>query len=168
MRNKLIRSLIRKRTFENARFLGKYWPVIIDATGLFYFKEKHGEHCLKKTINKGTPEEKTYYFHTVLEAKIVPGEHLVVSLATEFIENEKEEGLKQDCERKAFKRLAEKIKASYPGLPICILGDSLYACALVFQICEQNKWPYLIRFKDGSIPTLAQEYQSILGMGENE
>ena len=168
MRNKLIRSLIRKRTFENARFLGKYWPVIIDATGLFYFKEKHGEHCLKKTINKGTPEEKTYYFHTVLEAKIVLGEHLVVSLATEFIENEKEEVLKQDCERKAFKRLAEKIKASYPRLPICILGDSLYACAPVFQICEQNKWPYLIRFKDGSIPTLAQEYQSIPGMGENE
>jgi len=96
------------------------------------------------------------------------GKNLVVSIATEFIENENEDVLKQDCERKAFKRLAEKIKASYPRLPICILGDSLYACASVFQTCEENKWGYLIRFKDGSIPTLAREYQSILAMGENE
>jgi len=63
--------------------------------------------------------------------------------------------LKQDCERKAFKRLAQKIKESYPRLPICILGDRLYACAPVFQTCEDNKWGYLIRFKDGSITTLA-------------
>ncbi|HEY5557439.1 hypothetical protein [Acetobacterium sp.] len=48
--------------------------------------------------------------------------------------------LKQDCERKAFKRLAEKIKESYPRLPICILDDSLYACAPIIQICEENKW----------------------------
>jgi len=168
VRTKLVQSLLRKRSFEEARFLGKYWPVIVDATGLFYFKEKHCEHCLKKTVNRGTPEEKTYYYHSVLEAKIVFGENLVISIATEFIENENENVLKQDCERKAFKRLAQKIKASYPRLPICILGDSLYACAPVFQTCEDNKWGYLIRFKDGSIPTLAQEYQTILAMGENE
>jgi len=168
VRNKLIGSLIRKRSFEDARFLGKYWPVIVDATGLFYFKEKHCEHCLKKTVNRRTPEEKTYYYHSVLEAKIVLGENLVVSIATEFIENENENVLKQDCERKAFKRLAKKIKESYPRLPICILGDSLYACAPVFQTCEENKWGYLIRYKDGSIPTLAQEYQSILAKGEND
>jgi len=168
VRNKLISGLIRKRSFENARFLGKYWTIIVDATGLFSFSEKHCEHCLKKTTKKGTPEEKTYYYHNVLEAKIVLGENLIVSIATEFIENEKEDVLKQDCEQRAFKRLAEKIKASYPRLPICILGDSLYACAPVFELCTRNKWKYLIRFKDGSIPTLAQEYQTIVGMGENE
>ncbi len=168
VRNKLIRSLIRKRSFEDARFLGKYWTIIVDATGLFYFKEKHCEHCLKKTTKKGTPEEKTYYYHNVLEAKIVLGENLIISIATEFIENENEDVLKQDCERRAFKRLAEKIKKSYPRLPICILGDSLYACAPFFELCTQNKWHYLIRFKDGSIPTLAQEYQTIVRMGENE
>jgi len=84
-RNNLIRILIRKRSFEDARFLGKYWPVIVDATGLFYFKEKHYEHCLKKTTEKGTPEEQTYYYHNVLEAKIILGENLVVSIATELL-----------------------------------------------------------------------------------
>ena len=34
---------------------------------------------------------------------------------------------KQDCETKAFKRLAEKIKKQYPRLQILISGDALYA-----------------------------------------
>lgn len=167
-RKQMIVKLLRKRSFEKARFLEKYWLVIVDATQLFYFKEKHCEHCLKKTMNKGTPEEKTYYYHNVLEAKIVLGDNLVISIGTEFIENENEDVLKQDCERKAFKRLAKKIKKEYPRLPICILGDSLYACEPVFQICKENQWEYLIRYKDGSIPSLAEEYQAIIAMGENE
>lgn len=167
-RKRMIRKLLRKRSFENARFLGKYWMVIIDATQLFCFNEKLDEHCLRKTINKGTKDERTYYYHNVLEAKLVLGDNLIISIATEFIENEKEDVEKQDCERKAFKRLAEKLKKSYPRLPICILGDSLYACAPVFQICKENEWGYLIRFKDGSIPSLAKEFQTIIGMDENE
>jgi hypothetical protein len=143
-RKKLIYKLLRKRSFENARFLGKYWLVIVDATQLFYFKEKHCDHCLKKATKKGTPEEKTYYYHNVLEAKIVLGENLVISIATEFIENEKEDVSKQDCESNAFKRLSAKLKKLYPRLPICILGDSLYACE----------------------PTLAEDFHDIIKMGE--
>lgn len=90
------------------------------------------------------------------------GDTLTVSIATEFIENEKEDIKKQDCERKAFKRLATKIKRDYPRLPICILGDSLYACAPVFQICKENRWAYLIRYKDGSIRSLAKEFHTII------
>jgi DDE_Tnp_1-associated/Transposase DDE domain len=167
-RMKLIKKLLRKRSFETARFLGNYWLVIIDATQLFYFKEKHCEHCLKKTVNKGTAEEKTYYYHNVLEAKLVLGDNLVISIATEFIENEDETVEKQDCERKAFRRLAAQLKKKYPRLPVCILGDSLYACGPVFEICKENRWEYLIRYKDGSIPTLAKDYQSILAMEEYE
>lgn len=168
LRTKMIRKLIRKRTFEHARFLGKYWAVIVDATGLFHFKEKHCEHCLKKTYNKGTSEEYSRYYHNVLEAKIVLGDNLILSIATEFIENEKEDVKKQDCERNAFKRLAKKIKKAFPQLPICILGDSLYACEPVFELCKEYVWSYLIRYKDGSIPTLAEDYNSIKGMGEHE
>ena len=165
-RKKLIYKLFRKRSFEQSRFLEKYWLVIVDATQLFYFKEKHCDHCLKKTTKKGTLEEKTYYYHNVLEAKIVLGENLVISIATEFIENENEDVSKQDCERNAFKRLSAKLKSLYPRLPICILGDSLYACEPVFQICKDNDWGYLIRYKDGSIPTLAEDFHDIIKMGE--
>ena len=56
----------------------------------------------------------------------------------------------------------------FPRLPICLMGDSLYACEPVFEICKQNKWEYLIRYKDGSIPSLAKEYEEIKEMGEAE
>ncbi len=49
---------------------------------------------------------------------------------------------------------------------MCILGDSLYACEPVFQICRDNNWGYLIRYKDGSIPTLAEDFHDIIKMGE--
>jgi hypothetical protein len=56
----------------------------------------------------------------------------------------------------------------FPRLQICILGDSLYACGPIFDICKKNNWEFLIRYKDGSIPTLAEEYKEINEMGENE
>lgn len=168
IRKDMVYSLIRKKSFDDAKFLGKYWLVIVDATQLFRFNERHCEHCLTKTVNKGTDDEKTIYYHQVLEAKIVLGDDLVISIATEFIENEKENVSKQDCERKSFKRLAETLKKMFPRLPVCLMGDSLYACEPVFEICQKNNWEFLIRYKDGSIPTLAEEYDEISEMGEGE
>jgi hypothetical protein len=168
LRKKMIYGLIRKKSFDGAKFRGKHWLVIVDATQLFRFKEKHCEHCLTKTFNKGTDKEYTMYYHQVLEAKIVFGDDMVFSIATEFIENETADVDKQDCEVNSFKRLAAALKKMFPRLPICILGDSLYACGPVFDICRENKWEFLIRYKDGSIPSLAEEYKEISEMGENE
>jgi len=169
IRSKMINALIRKRSFEKARFLNKYWLIIVDATQLYSFKEKNDDQCLTRTFtNKETGEKTTQYYHSVLEAKIVLGDDLVVSIASEFIENDGEdaerqkkmsvEEIKQDCETKAFQRLALKLKKAFPRLPICIMGDSLYASEKVFQTCDNNQWKYLIRFKDGSIPSVAAEF----------
>jgi hypothetical protein len=168
IRKGMVYNLIRKKSFDDGKFMEKYWLVIVDATQLFCFRERHCEHCLTKTIKKGTAEEKTIYYHQVLEAKIVLGDDLVISIATEFIENEKENVSKQDCERNSFKRLSESLKKMYPRLPICLLGDSLYACAPVLEKCRKNECEFLIRYKDGSIPTLAEEYEEIKDMGEAE
>jgi len=168
IRKNMIYHLIRKKSFDETKFLGTHWLVIVDGTQLFCFKERHCEHCLTKTFNKGTEEEKTVYYHQVLEAKIVLGDDFIVSIATEFIENPVENPTKQDCETKAFKRLSESLKKMFPRLPICLLADSLYASAPVFEICNQNKWEFLIHYKEGSIPTLADEYRAIKKMGESE
>lgn len=71
IRDYMIRELLKKRCFESYRMLGKFWGVIVDGTELHTFKEKHCEHCLKRTYNKGTEEERTDYMHHVLEAKLV-------------------------------------------------------------------------------------------------
>ncbi|KYH24957.1 hypothetical protein CLTEP_28170 [Clostridium tepidiprofundi DSM 19306] len=147
----MLKEMFKKRSLEHYRLLDKYWVIAIDGTGLFKFKEKHCEHCLKKEYkDKDGNIEKTLYFHCVLEAKLIFGD-MVFSIDTEFIENPDEKYDKQDCEIKAFKRLATKLKRRYPRLPICILGDSLYACEPVFEICNKNKWKYLLRFKEGRV-----------------
>jgi hypothetical protein len=51
---------------------------------------------------------------SVWKSKIVLGDNLIISIATEFIENENEDIKKQDCERKAFKRLAKKAEVRLP------------------------------------------------------
>lgn len=114
LRKNMIRTLLRRRKFEDARFLGEYWLVIYDATGLFHFPERHCPHCMKKVMNKGTPKEKEKYYHYVLEAKLVLGDGFVISIGTEFIENESEDVSKNDCETKAFKRLSERLKKEFP------------------------------------------------------
>lgn len=169
VRNWMVKKLLRMRSFEGARFLDKYWLVIVDATQIFSSNTKHCDNCLTRNhINKETGEEHITYYHNVLEAKLVLGEGFVISIASEFIENDSEdaehqknmgaEAIKQDCELKAFKRLAEKVKKMYKRLPICIQGDSLYASETVFKLCDEYDWKWLIRFKDGSIPSVAKEF----------
>ena len=81
--------------FNKYRFKDKYFQIVIDGTGIMSFKERHCKHCLKRKYNKGTEEEKTIYYHYVLEAKLVVGD-IVISLDSEFVENEKEDVEKQD------------------------------------------------------------------------
>lgn len=161
IRTYMIKELLKKRCFEDYRIEGKYWGIIFDGTGLHSFEEKHCEHCLKRTYtNKETGETKTVYMHHVLEAKLVVGD-MVFSIGTEFIENEHEAVTKQDCEIKAYHRLTEELKKTYPRLPICVLGDSLYACESVFSHCDEYKWKYLFRFKEGRIKSIATEFNAI-------
>jgi hypothetical protein len=163
----MLNELFKKRSLEKYRLKDKYWKIAIDATGMFSFKKKHCEHCLKRKYkNKETGViERVEYYHNVLEAKLILGD-MVFSIATEFIENENEDVEKQDCELKAFKRLAIRLKEEYKRLPICILGDSLYACEPVFKICKKNRWKYILRFKEGSIPSLAEEFATLKQLEE--
>lgn len=168
IRTYMIKELLKKRCFEDYRIEGRYWGVIFDGTGLYSFDEKHCEHCLKRTYtNKETGETKTVYMHHVLEAKLVAGD-MVFSIGTEFIENENEDVTKQDCEIKAFYRLAKKLKEIYPRLPICVLGDSLYACEPVFKCCTEYHWKYLFRFKEGRIKSIAEEFNTIKGIEQGK
>lgn len=166
LRGQMVKSLIRSKAFNKTRLLGKYWRVIFDGTGLFYFKEKHCEHCLveKRTNQEGKKELR--YYHKVLEAKLVLGEKLIISLGTEFIENEAEDVEKQDCEINAAKRLFKRLKKEYPRLPICLQGDALYAAESIMKVCRVNGWTYIITQKDTRQKLVAESYEFIKAGGE--
>ncbi|MCM3056556.1 transposase, partial [Caldibacillus thermoamylovorans] len=151
---------------------GEYWGIAIDGTGIFTFDKKHCEHCLRrvyKYTDKETGEEKikTIYMHHVLEAKLIVG-NMVLSVASEFIENESEDVEKQDCELNAFYRLTARLKDTFKKLPICLIADSLYACENVFKQCKANNWNYLFRFKEDRIKSIADEFEALKNMEEEE
>jgi hypothetical protein len=133
--------------------------VAIDGTGHLVYKHRHCPHCLTKT-KKG---KVIYYYHNVLEAKIITENGLALSIETEFIENTTL-STKQDCELKAFYRLAKRLKKKFPQLKVCLLLDSLYVADPVFEICDRYSWKYITTFKEGSMPDTYSEYLSLRKM----
>ena len=163
----LVRGLIRSRAFEDGRIRDHYWQIIIDGTQTVSSQNELDGRYIYKVHKKGTDGEYTEYCYYVLEAKLVLRNDIVVSIMTEFVENTDDEVKKQDCERKACTRLMERLKKEFPKLPICISGDSLYACDSFFQECKKYGWQYILRFKEGSIPSIYQEFKSLSKLDNN-
>jgi hypothetical protein len=151
----LVKQLLENKMFDKWRQNGKV-VIAIDATGLVTFNERHCDKCLVRhyKINEKRKVEKTVYFHNVLEAKLVTSNGFSISLCTEWIENNGEEYDKQDCERKAFERMAEKLKLNFPRLAICLCADGLYPNNTFFEICKKNCRDYIVTLTDKSLKGL--------------
>jgi hypothetical protein len=165
LRRQMAYRLIRMKALDAARLLGHY-VLILDATGLFTFRTRHCATCLERKTKSGV----MLYMHQVLEAKLLGPGGLVVSVGSEFIENSDAaasqsadpEKIKQDCELKAFARLAPRIKRDFPQLQIVVAADALYACGPFFQIVDDNDWSFVVTFKEGRLPTVWDEFQRLL------
>jgi len=152
----LVKQLIQKRVLDKYRYKNRY-VVAIDGTGVFSFDYEPFAGCPHKTSKNGT---KTWLVY-VLEAKIVCHNKFCLSLATEWLCNSDNIDEKQDCEQKAFVRLAAKLKKMYPRLPMIIAADSLYPNNTVFDICEKNKWKFILTFKEGALKSVWDEAMSL-------
>jgi hypothetical protein len=164
LRLRMVQRLVRMKALDAARLLGR--PVLlIDATGLICFHQRHCPHCLVQRHGK-----RTLYLHHVLEAKLLGPAGVVVSLGSEFIENadagnvkgKSAEEVKQDCELKALARLLPRIKKDYPQSRFVLAGDNLYACGAVFALAQALGWSYVVTFKEGRMPALWREFQALL------
>jgi len=149
-------TLIRKKRLCSQRLLDRYYCVAVDGTGTITYAQRHCEHCLTRTNNG-----KTTYYHNVLEAKLVTPDGFAFSIMTEFIRNPGPEPSKQDCELKAFYRLQERLKRRFPKLSIVLLLDGLFACGPVFEICRKNRWKFIVNLKDGSLPSVNEEFHAL-------
>lgn len=148
----LLKGLFEKRVLHKFRLLGKQFGIAIDATGYASFDYKPYDCCSYRTSKNG----KITYLQPILEAKLVTQNGFSISIATEWVLND-EEYEKQDCELKAFKRLAARLKRDYPRLPICILADGLYPNKSVFDICKQHNWAFIITLKDTQLKDVQLE-----------
>lgn len=149
LKQQLVSQLLEKRVFDKWRFKN-HFIVAIDGTGVVSFDHEHCPQCLSKVSKNG----KKSWFHNVLEAKLVTDNGFSISLCTEWIENPGKEYDKQDCERRAFERLANKLKTQYPRLAMCLCADGLYPNNTFFGICKNNNWKYIVTLKDGNLKGL--------------
>lgn len=152
----MVEILIRKKVLYRHRVLDRYFVVPMDATGIITYPRRHCPNCLTQKQNG-----KTIYYHLVLEAKLVTANGFAFSVMTEFIENPHEGVAKQDCELKAFYRLASRLKARFPRLPVLVTGDGLYACGPVFRICDSYNWKFMIILKDKDLPSVNEEFHAL-------
>jgi hypothetical protein len=156
VRRRMVHRLIRMKALDDARLMG-HFLIVLDGTGQLTFDQRHCRHCLEQKVHG-----KTLYYHHVLEAKLVSPDGLAISVGTEFIENADPGASKQDCELKAFARLAPRLKRDFPQVRLCLCLDALYANGTVLDVCRKNHWKYLIVFKEGSLPAVWAEYQTLL------
>lgn len=152
---RMVYCLIRKKVLYPYRLLDRYFVVAIDGTRTLTRKKRHCPRCLTQTKNG-----RTTYYHMVLEAKLVTANGFAIPLFTEFVENAGTDS-KQDCELKAFYRMADKIKAHFTHLPIMVTVDGLFACGPVFEVCSKHDWKFMVVLKDGSLPTVNQEFAAL-------
>ena len=160
MQIEMLKDLIRKKKFQNHLVNGNYL-IAIDGTQKLYRDYKWDENCLNRHTGE---EKKPQYYVYVLESVLVLRNGATLPLISEFLKNENYvEGVgKQDCERKAFTRLAQRIKSIFPKMKVTLLVDGLYACGPVMKTCKNYGWGYMITFKEGALPEAWHEAMSLM------
>ena len=154
---KLVKKLIKNKKFK--RYMTGYkYMIAIDGTQKFLREEPWSEESLQKTIDTRNGKKTLYYVY-VLEANLVFENGMVIPLMTEILEASKGdvENDKQDCEIRAFKRLAKKLKNWFSHLPITILLDGLYPNGPIISLCHKYNWDYMMVLKDDALKTVWQE-----------
>lgn len=155
-------TLIDKKVLYPHRLFERYYVVAVDATGMLTYGYRHCPYCLSKKH-----KDKTLYYHHVLEAKIVTPTGMVFSLMSEFIENPEDdptksiEQRKQDCELKAFYRLARRLHRRFPKLPMLLAMDGLYPVGPVFRLCERYRWKFVICLSDDQLSSVNEEFEAL-------
>jgi len=157
LRKKMIRRLLRMKVLEKYRLLGQYYMIAIDMTGYLAFKHQHCSQCLRKERDGVV----VYWYHPVVEAKLVTANGLALSIESEFVENSDPTATKQDCELNAMYRLIERLKRSFPQLQVCLLLDALYANGPVLERVAQQQWKCIITFRQGCMSDVWQNYEGL-------
>ena len=151
----IVKALIRSKMFDKYRFNGSF-QLLFDGTGLSNHNYNLNNNCLIRKHRDG----KISYYKYVLECKLVVG-NIVISLDSEFIENEKmlTDKQKQDCETNAFKRMIKRIKKNYPRYKFIITGDGLYATTPIIKICKKYKWNYIFNLKPDRLKEINEVFE---------
>ena len=157
----LDRKLIRDKKFVRYLINNRY-PIAIDGTQKCVRDVLWSEECLSREVGKSGDTQTQYYVY-VLEANLAFQNGMTIPLMSEFLSYTKgdTDTKKQDCEQKAFKRLARRLKDAFGHLPIMVLLDGLYPNGPIMELCHKNHWDFMIVLQDKSLKSVWEEYKGL-------
>ncbi|MFH1075658.1 MAG: transposase family protein [Pseudomonadota bacterium] len=157
----LVKQLIRKKKFQRYLINGCY-PIAMDGSQKLVRDWLWAEECLEREVKDGD-KTKTQYYVYVLEAALAFSDGMTIPLMSEFLSYTQgdTEAIKQDCEIKAFYRLAKRLKKEFPCLRIMVMLDGLYAKGPVMEVCRKNKWQFIIVLKDNCLKSVWEEFEGL-------
>jgi hypothetical protein len=152
-----VRLLIRNKKF--LRYLvGRQYLVAIDGTRKFTRDYQWADECSSRQISGSSEVE---YYVYVLEADLVFPNGLTLPLRSEFLEYNGRPETKQDCELRAFQRLAQQLKKDFLRLPLMVLLDGLYPNGPVMALCRRFGWQFMIVLQNDSLPSVWEEAEGL-------
>jgi hypothetical protein len=153
------------REFVKSDFFKAVNPgqIIVLADGTMKFVRDYcwDERALSR--NAGNPEKETYYAY-MMESVLILNNGMVLPLLTETMENgERLDGdkAKQDCETKAFKRLAARLVKLLGKGRVTMVLDGLYATGPMMSTCTNYGWEFMITLKRGCLNTVWEDYEGL-------
>ena len=149
----LIKKLLRNKEF---RKLAGRITVLVDGSGKGSKDWNYSDKALHSNRQSGE-----IWLTYVMNAVLVLENGMVIPLHTEFLENSGGAFDKQDCELKAWARMAPKLHRLV-GSGAMFIFDGLYATGPVIMQCRKFHWDYIITLKDGSMPSVAEDAHGIM------
>jgi DDE family transposase len=158
----LLQRLIRNKKFRRY-LIAQCYPIAIDGTQkLVRSGPWWAEEWLERRRETAEGESVQQYVY-VLEANLVLHNGVTLPLLSEFLsygEGDPDDH-KQDCELKAFYRLAARLKAYFPRLPIVVLLDGLYPNGPLMALARQYQWQFMIVLPAKCLPSVWEEVEAL-------
>jgi len=150
----MFRDLLERRSFDGVRLFDHWYVLVVD--GSVKEKCRQGFHQGGKFSTGGAR------YRYVLQCSIIGPAGTLFPLMHEEMDVHNPQTQKEDCELKSFQRLSQRLKKEFPKLPICLVGDALYACQAIVVICQRFDWKYVLTLKEGRQPTTWDETLKLL------
>ena len=102
------------------------------------------EECRQGFDQGGKGSTNAARYRYVLQLSVLGPGGTLFPLMHEEMDVHNPQTQKEDCELKSWQRLSQRLKTQFPKLPICLVGDALYACQAVVARCQQFGWKYIL------------------------
>jgi hypothetical protein len=155
---KMIRKLLKRRLLDGCRLFTTRYVLFVD--GSVQEKCRAGFEAGGKIARNSSG--KTARYRYVLQIGILGPAGIFLPILHESMDMHDPIADKEDCEIKAFSRLAGRLKTAFPRLSFCLVGDALYATENIAELCEAYGWKYVFTLKEGRQPTLWSEMLALL------